>query len=76
MNDWHLWLNSNETRTAIKTLEEILEELKETLSDGSHLQEKSAEKIALDVTYTVGQIDGMRNMIETLKEIAEIVDDD
>lgn len=50
-------------------LEETVEELKNTVTDGSHLQEKSIEKISLDYTYSIGQLDGMRTLIEMLKDI-------
>lgn len=53
-----------------------MEGISEIISEGSHIQEKSVEKIALDYTYSLGQIDGLRLAIQTLKEIEEIVGDD
>ena len=76
MNDWSLWLGSNETRTAIRILTEATEELSELISNGSHIQEKSIDKIALDYTYSLGQLDGMRKVIKMLKEIEEREDGD
>ncbi len=75
MQDWNLWLNSNETRTAIKILNETTEELSELISNGSHIQEKSIDKIALDYTYSLGQLDGMRTVIQMLKDIKDIVEE-
>ena len=75
MQDWNLWLNSNETRTAIKILKETTEELSELISNGSHIQEKSIDKIALDYTYSLGQLDGMRTMIQMLKDIKDIIEE-
>lgn len=71
MNDWNLWLNSNETRTAVKILNEAVEELKDSITNGSHIQEKSTEKISLDYTYSLGQIDGIREAIQMIKDIKE-----
>ncbi len=65
MNDWNLWLGSNETRTALKLIKEATEELKELISNGSHIQEKSIEKITLDYTYSLGQ------MIKDIESIVE-----
>lgn len=76
MNDWHLWLNSNETRQAIQILNEASEELRELITNGSHLQDKSIEKISLDYTYSLGQLDGIREAIQMIRDIAEIVDEE
>lgn len=72
MHDWNIWLNSKETRTVVKVLEETIEELLDTITDGSHLQEKSIEKVALDYTYSMAQLEGLRIAIETIKDIREI----
>lgn len=76
MNDWSLWLGSNETRTAIRLLNEAVEDLRELITNGSHIQEKSTEKISLDYTYSLGQLEGMRTVIEMLKDIKTIVDEE
>ncbi len=76
MNDWQLWLNSNETRTAIQILNEAMEELREFITNGSHIQEKSIEKISLDYTYSLGQLDGLREAIKMIIDIADIVDEE
>ena len=71
VNDWRLWLNSNETRTMLSMIQEAVSELKEMVTDGSHILEKQTGKIALDYTYSLGQLDGMRtiiNMIETVND--------
>lgn len=75
MNDWRLWLGTKETQVAIKTITEETNELAELITNGSHLQEKSIDKIALDYTYSLGQLDGMRKVIQMIKDISEIVDD-
>lgn len=71
MNDWNLWLGSNETRTAIRILKEATEELRDLITDGSHLQEKRIDSVALDYTYSVGQLDGMRKVISMIEDIEE-----
>lgn len=75
MQEWNLWLSSNETRTALKTIKEATEELRDLITDGSHLQEKSTGKIALDYTYSLGQLAGMRTVIEMIEDIAAIMED-
>lgn len=79
MEDWHVWLSSDNTRTALRALKEATEELKNMITDGSHIMEKSTGKIALDYTYSLGQLDGMRtviNMIEDIKSTMEEHDGD
>lgn len=66
MNDWNLWLNSNETRATIQSINEAIEELREFITNGSHIQEKDAGKIALDYTYSLGQLDGMKTVVEMI----------
>lgn len=70
------WLNSDETRLAIRYLNEDLQDLKEVITNGSYLQDKSVEKISLDYTYTLGQIDGLTMAIELIKDISSIVEED
>lgn len=71
MNDWNIWLNSNETRTALNILRETTEELRDLITDGSHLQEKRVDSVALDYTYSIGQLDGMRQVINLIENIKE-----
>lgn len=71
MQDWDVWLNSSNTRAAIQILKEATEELSELITNGSHIQEKSIDKIALDYTYSLGQLDGMRTVIQMLKDIKD-----
>ena len=73
VNDWNLWLDSSETRTAIRILNETAEELIELITDGSHIQEKSTDKISLDYTYSLGQLEGLRVAIQMIKDIKEKV---
>ena len=49
-----------------------MEELKDSVTNGSHIQEKDTNKIALDFTYSLGQIDGIREAIEMIKDISSI----
>ena len=74
MQDWNSWLGSSETRTVVRILRETTEELRDLITDGSHIQEKSTGKIALDYTYSLGQLDGMRTVIGMIEDIASIVE--
>jgi hypothetical protein len=76
VENWNLWLNSNETRKVVKILNETVEELRELVTNGSHIQEKNSDKIALDYTYSLGQLDGMKTMIEMIKDISSIVEEE
>lgn len=76
MHDWNLWLNSNETRAVIKLLRESTEDLRDLITDGSNIQEKDTAKISLDYTYSLGQLAGMRNAIETIKDISSIMEEE
>jgi hypothetical protein len=76
VHDWNSWLSSNETRTAIRLLSETAEEIKESITDGSHIQEKDTNKISLDYTYSLGQLDGLRMGIQMIKDIKEIIDEE
>ena len=76
VNDWHLWLNSSETITAIRLLEETVAELKEAIVNGSHIQEKDVGKISLDYTYSLGQVEGLRVAISMIEDISSIVDEE
>lgn len=71
MEEWHLWLGSSNTRTMLKLLKETTEELRELITDGSHIQEKDTGKIALDYTYSLGQLEGMRILISIIEDIEE-----
>lgn len=37
--------------------------------------EKNTGRIALDYTYSLGQLDGMRTIIDMIEDIASIVDE-
>lgn len=76
MQDWNLWLGSRNTRIVLKTLKEATEELRDLITDGSHLQEKRIDSVALDYTYSVGQLDGMRKIINMIEDISSIVDEE
>ena len=75
MEDWRMWLSSDNTRKVLKTLKETTEELRDLITDGSHIQEKSTGKIALDYTYSLGQLDGMRTIIGMIEDIQSIVEE-
>jgi hypothetical protein len=75
MSDWNLWLNSRETRTAIRLLNETREEIREAITDG-FTQEKSIEKISLDYTYALGQLEGIQIAMQTLKDIKALLDEE
>lgn len=76
MQDWNSWLNSNETRKAIQLLRETEDDLKESIADGSHILEKDTNKIALDFTYSLGQLDGLRMAIQMIKDIKSLTEED
>lgn len=57
-------------------LNEYVEDLRTAVTDGSHIQEKDANKIALDFTYSLGQIDGLREAIELIKDISQRVEEE
>ncbi len=67
MSDWHLWLNSSETRAKLKSLDELREEIRTAITDG-FTQEKSIEKISLDYTYALGQLEGTQMAIAMIVE--------
>ncbi len=76
MQDWNSWLASSNTRTALKLLKEATEELRDLITDGSHVQDKRTDKIALDYTYSLGQLDGMRTVIEMIEDVASIAEEE
>lgn len=71
MIDWRSWLNSKETRLVLKKIEEQIDELVQTATDGTLLIERSTDKISLDYTLAVGQIEGMRAVIDLIEEEPE-----
>jgi len=75
VEEWNIWLSSGNTRAVLKTLKESTEELRDLITDGSHIQEKSTGKIALDYTYSLGQLDGMRTVINIIEDIALIMEE-
>lgn len=56
----------------LKKIRELTEDLRDVITDGSHLQEKKADAIALDFTYSLGQLDGMRTVINTIEDIKSL----
>lgn len=46
------------------------------ITDGSHILEKQTGKIALDYTYSLGQLDGMRTIINMIENIKENIDEE
>lgn len=75
MNDWNLWLNSSETRVAIKLLEEKTKELQESIAGGFLLQHGSADKIAVDYAHKVGVLEGLNSAVSFIKNIKEEIDE-
>jgi len=75
VEEWNMWLSSGNTRAVLKTLKESTEELRDLITDGSHIQEKSTGKIALDYTYSLGQLDGMRTVINIIEDIVLIMEE-
>lgn len=59
----------------LRELTNIVEEIKEVVTNGSLLQEKDAGKISLDFTLALGQIEGLRMAIDTIKDISSIVEE-
>ena len=52
----------------------MTEQLRDLITDGSHLQDRKSDRIALDYTYSLGQLEGMRVVIEIIEDIASIFD--
>jgi hypothetical protein len=74
--NWNLWLNSTETRLAVKLLSEEAKELGEEILSGSHLMEREVEKIALDFSYSSGMLDGLRKAIQMIKYIKDYIEEE
>lgn len=67
--------NEEDLSSCLKTtIKEAIEELREFITEGSYIQDKNIEKISLDYTFTLGQIEGLRLAIDLIKE-EEIVRD-
>jgi len=49
--------------------------LRDAITDGSHIQEKSTEKISLYYTYSLGQLYGVRTVINMIADIAAITEE-
>ena len=75
MEEWSAWLNSECTRTVLKSIKGTIEEIREVATNGSLLQEKDTNKIAIDYTFTLGQLEGLRMAIDTIKDIKSIIED-
>lgn len=71
MEEWSAWLNSEYTRTAIKAINETIEEIREVATNGSLLQEKDTNKIAIDYTFTLGQLEGLRMAVSIIDDLEE-----
>lgn len=76
MNDWNLWLNSSETRVAIKLLRKKANELSESIASGYILQHDQVDKIAVDFAHKVGSLEGIKEALRMIKEIKDEVDDE
>lgn len=75
MEEYGPWLQSECTRMVIRAIEELIEEIKEVVTNGSLLQEKDTSKISLDFTLALGQIEGLRMAVDTIKDIKSIIED-
>ena len=69
MSDWSLWINCKETRIVLAAIKELADEIKEIITDGSHLLEKDTQKISLDYTYSMGRLDGLREALEAIDDL-------
>lgn len=76
MNDWNSWINSSETRTALRILKEELLEQEQNVIDGYLLQHSSADQIAVDYAHKVGAIQGFKEAIEVLIDIRNRVEEE
>lgn len=74
MQEWNSWLNGGNIKVVVKEINELIEEIREVVTNGSLLQEKDASKIAIDFTLSLGQIEGLRMAIDTIKDIKSIVE--
>mgnify|MGYP001615719393 CR=1 FL=1 len=75
MEEYGAWLQSECTRSVIKSINELIEEIKEVVTNGSLLQEKDTSKISLDFTLALGQIEGLRMAVDTIKDIKSILEE-
>lgn len=46
------------------------------MTNGSHILEKDPNKIALDYSYSQGNVDGILDAIEMIEDIASIVEEE
>lgn len=74
MNDWNLWLNSQETRIAQKIIKIKSEELQESIASGFMLQHDQPSKIAVDYAHKVGVLEGINEVLRLIKDIKEEAD--
>ena len=75
MQDWDLWLSCSNTREVVRALRKATEELRDLITDGSHIQKKNKKKISLDYIYSLGQLDGMRTVIEMIEDVKETMEE-
>lgn len=75
MEEYGVWLKSECTRLVVREIDKLIEEIKEVVTNGSLLQEKDTSKISLDFTLALGQIEGLRMAVDTIKDVKSILED-
>lgn len=75
MEEYGVWLQSGCTRLVVREIDKLIEEIKEVVTNGSLLQEKDTSKISLDFTLALGQIEGLRMAVDTIKDVKSIVEE-
>lgn len=70
MNDWNTWLNSNETRTALKLLSEASQSVVDDITDGSLLIDKP--NLSVEYAKAMGVLEGIRETIYIIKDIERL----
>lgn len=63
------WLRLDETKQAIKKIESIKSQFEKYMCEGSVLTRTSVEKTALEYSYLLGKINGIKLILEELHEI-------
>lgn len=69
--DWHLWLNSSETRAVLELLKDKQKEIQDGIISGYLLQHDQVDKIAVDYAHKVGALEALSEAIKTIEEIAD-----
>lgn len=75
MEDYGVWLNNGCTKILFREINNIIDEIKEVVTNGSLLQDKDVSKISLDYTLALGQIEGLQMAVDTIKDIKTIVEE-